>query len=405
LRAGCDFYEKKLGVVIALWASFGFFDGASVAFGKENQGKYKKFTKKDSDDFKKKNLKKKLKPEQKKPFWLYEKLVSVSRYSGLLYPLGHDLFTAARAVDGYEDIDPRVAQILKGWAHDAGCQWAPAARIKLWPTSFNAANSFYLFSPRTPVFLINTDFWNQWNDRERRMIFLHECGHFEHKDVEHFLQYLFITRALAGGLGMKGVTEFGLFIKNHGRAMADRLPFSLAKRAETLCENIEESWVGREILGDQFVRNSLHLGGVILGLEQPRTVVECALGMGRSFLYGAAAFSLGQQIRRDVFFIKRSHEWGADRFALDHAQNRDDVLAFKNFHLQCGLMVWRSLVQFYAQPLRRMPQAEQMRFMQNKYQDYCKQDVHPSAVERMDLCDKYLEKYPVPLPASGPAQR
>jgi len=387
---------KRFGLLFVLCVGLSAVEGVLVA--SEKSGEYKKLTSEEVKQIEKQGLKKNFEKKSEKRFWWYHKAVSVFRYAGLFYPLSNDLWHYAKICDSYEDIDPRVAQILKGWAQEAGCTWAPSARIKLQPRD-NAANAFYLFSPRTPLFLINREYWSQFDEREQRMIFLHECGHFENNHLAHYVTYLFATRSLFGGGGMKGITELGFLVKNHGRWIAHKLPFSLAQKTENFCSRVGEHWIVKEVFGDQFLQGAVHLGSVVLGLERPRSIVECALGLTGSFVYGAAMFSLGRRYRTDILALGKSHEWAADRFALDHARDRNDILAFRDmwFFRHMDLLNW--ITRRYAQVLSRMPQEKREYFVRTKYNEEYKNDPHPTPWQRMALCDEYLKKYPAPLPA------
>jgi len=343
---------------------------------------------------------------------------------------------------------------LRAIARDAKLPWADELRVKLFPGNIeNAAAGYDIFHPNSPFVMIGMGLWNKLTPDEQCMIFLHECGHIDGGHVlemQWFLAKRGIPLAVLGvqslpyaywaskwcvnktGEGISAATQWATqktknfawyltpeFVKNRftkGEENAEPVKKSTWWTPAFVTSFIDGARTLRDDLGKEFGRDHLvksyrsftknneRIAPVIFGTEKPRTFVEAGITTLGSFAWGMAAYYISAQLfRKSALALGKSHEWYADRFALDHARGRGDVLAFKNAFAKMLAGYMSLLSQRHAYELLGKSQVEREQFLRHKVELMNKNDVHPTPWQRMELCDKYLERYPAPAPESGSA--
>ncbi|HBY05456.1 TPA: hypothetical protein DEG75_00705 [Candidatus Dependentiae bacterium] len=349
----------------------------------------------------------------------------------------------------YPNAPESLRNELRAIARDAKLPWANELRVKLFPGNVeNAAAGYDILHPNSPFALIGMGLWDKLTLDEQRMIFLHECFHIDDGHVLEALLFLAkrgIPLAILGvqslpyvylgskwcvnktGEGISAATQWATqktksfawyltpeFIRNRfltgevKEAPVKNSASWMPARVTAVIDWARElkNDLGQEFNNDHLVRsyrsfiaNNERLAPVIFGTERPRSLIETGIGTVGSFAWGMAAYHLSTQLfRTGALALGKGHEWSADRFALDHARGRGDVLAFKNAFAKMLAGDMSCLSDRYSNELWGKSQAEREQFLRHKIESMHKNDVHPTPWQRMELCDEYLKKFPVPDP-------
>lgn len=404
---------------------------------------------------------KKLKKEQNKDInerwknrqlW-YNRFLNGTRVVGTagFHAAGFSLM-AAMANGWFQSVPDAELSWFREVAREANCSWADKLRVKQFPgDQYNAAAGFDFLHQDSPFAMIGTALWNDLTPDERRMIFLHECGHVEGNHLLEAQKFLAL-RALPLAMlsvsalpyvyrGSKWVLNKGVdgvsfcankvtektknfvlsltpeFVKKFYKGFATKQKESqeqIAATVSSVTPGFVKSFIdwtselkkdlGKEFKCDYYVKscqysmkNNSRMLGVIVGTKKPRTFVETGLNLAGSFVWGVVAFYVSKKVfNRSFLALGRQHEIAADMFALDHARGRGDVLACKNAFAKMLLYLTRELANLHSQDLWYKSQVEQDQFLRTKIEQIHKNDPHPTPWQRMELCDEYLKKYPVP---------